>query len=120
MLARLVDEAAHRGVAGDETLEHRQLDPRLSWHCFARRAGAQLLCLRLDVCPNEPATEPAGSHFVHRPCRAGAKRFSDRSNVDLVAEAQVLEALPDAPTFRERFPVELIHRQVFREATSSR
>jgi hypothetical protein len=70
---------------------------------------------RVDICANEPSSEPSWSNVLHWRWRSIVERLCDRRQIDVVGSQEVLQALADAPEVFPRLPVKLICTQPTRE-----
>ena len=100
------DQVPARLIAGQKAIEHREADvgrrpdlPR-RWRPLALRR-------RFNKIAKEPAPKPSGDDLLDRSISLLFQRRRNRRQIRLVRNAQVFQALPHAPAFRRRLPVQL-------------
>jgi len=118
-VAGALDDRADGGVAGDEAVGDGEIEAARDGPRDGRRLGLRFLGIGLDVVAEEPAAEPADDDGVDRLRRPALERFEHRGDVDLVAEAEVLEALTDAPAAVGGLPVQVVAGKSFGEASGA-
>ena len=105
--ARATNQIAHVLVAAQKRVQDGGLDSQtrsgLLW-----RPSLFPLRGRIDVIADEPAAKPAGMDVIDRTGRLTIERPRDRRQIRLVRDAEVIEALTDAPGVRRGLPVDLL------------
>lgn len=99
--------------------QNRRVDAG-SRHDLPGRAPAFGYRRRLDIRPDKPAPEPARCDVTDGRARLTVERFSNRREVHVVGDAQMVQALAHAPLVRGRLPVELRRREPGRESCCAR
>src|SRR5687768_13551578 len=107
---RALDDLPGIVVAAKEPIENRRVrsGPRSN---RLRCTGTFRLRRRFDVVANEPSAEPPRRDLLDYGGWMSRQRARDRGEVLVVGDAQVFEALADAPLARTWRPGKLVRRQ---------
>src|SRR5207302_122731 len=94
-------------VTGQKAIENQEVYANAR-HNLLRSGSAFGLFRRLDIAANEPTGKPPRRDLLHWSKGLAYECSRNRGQIEFVANAKMLQALPDTPRTRDDLPVQLI------------
>lgn len=106
MVASAEEELAAGLIAGEKAVENGMVDTRGRPN-LSRSASTLSLRRGFHKAADKPIAEPSGLDLVDGRTRFALKRGGERRHKRIVCDAEVLDALPDAPGAGRWLPIQL-------------